>query len=348
MDIQVAEAYVREAAELHHSFSVVDAHLDLAGEILLRHRLKEEQVIKKRYLKNFQSAGIRLVFSSIYVEDGNLSEGLENALAQIREISREIEALEEVMLVRSKQELEQVLLQKKIGILLYMEGLECIGEDVDKLDMLYEKGVRGASLVWSRQGALATGCCRALEHRQIQGGLSEAGVRAVKRLEKLSMFLDVSHLNDEGYGQVCRIAEKPFLATHSGSRSVYDSYRNMTDEQMRLLAEKGGIMGVNGCKYIAGSLSGEHLQMLCRHIEHEAEVIGTEHIGYGFDLCDPYSEAAKALQGKKYKDRDDCLLNHGQIPLLSAALLQRGMKKEELIEVIGGNFIRYLKNLLPD
>ena len=76
------------------------------------------------------------------------------------------------------------------------------------------------------------------------------------------MFLDVSHLNDEGFEQICRLTEKPFLATHSGSRAVYDSYRNLTDKQLFELAGRGGVAGVNGCKYIAGSLSGNHLEML--------------------------------------------------------------------------------------
>ena len=346
MDIKIRQEYLEKAMELHRSFPVVDAHLDLAGEILLRHRAGEEGVIEKYYLKDFKAAGIRLVFSSVYVENGELQNGWENALAQIGALKEDIKALSEVELVRNKTELEGVLANNKIGILLYMEGLECIGEDIDKLDELYEMGVRGASLVWSRKGALATGCCKALEHWQVPGALSPAGIEAVKRLETLSMFLDVSHLNDEGYEQICQIAGKPFLATHSGSRAVYDNYRNMTDEQMGALAERGGIMGVNGCKYIAGSTEGNHLQMLCRHIGYEVDKIGAEHVGYGFDLCDSYSRAKAALHGSVYTDQDDCLLSHGQVPLVTAALLQRGMKETDVSRIIGKNFIDYLGKII--
>ena len=84
-------------------------------------------------------------------------------------------------------------------------------------------------------------------------------------------------------------------------------------------------MGINGCQCIAGSLRGNHLEMLCRHIEHEVTVMGAEHVGYGFDLCDSYDEAGAALRGESRVCRNDCLLNHGQIPLVTAALLQRGM-----------------------
>lgn len=347
MDIQVSQEYLEKAVALHERCPVVDAHLDLAGEILLRHKAGEEQTIRKHYLKDFRTGRVRLVFSSIYVENGELDHAWENAVEQIEALKTEIARMPEIALVCDRNGLNAVLAGAQIGILIYMEGLECIGEDVDKLNELYRMGVRGASLTWSRKGPLATGCCRASEYRQIPGGLTKAGIQAVKRIEELSMFLDVSHLNDEGYEEVCRIAQKPFLATHSGSRAVYDSYRNMTDRQMQALADRGGIMGMNGCKYIAGSLNGNHLEMLCRHIEHEVKETGAAHVGYGFDLCDSYGRAKAALRGGIYADQDDCLLSHSQVPLVTAALLQRGMSEEDACRIIGGNFMDYLWKTLP-
>ena len=347
MDIKVRREYLEQAMALHKHQPVVDAHLDLAGEILMRHESGEREVIKKYYLDNFRKAGIKLVFSSIFVENENLDRAWENAMDQIRVLREEVEELPEVMLVRNKAELNTLLSGDQIGILIYMEGLECIGEDIDKLDELYKMGIRGASLIWSRKGALATGCCTAWDKCEKKGPLTEAGIRAIQRLEKLSMFLDISHLNDEGYEQVCRLSGRPFLATHSSARAVYDSYRNLTDAQMKALADAGGIMGVNGCKYIAGSLEGNHLEMLCRHVEYEVEKIGSAHVGYGFDLCDSYQRAKAVLEGRTCQDQDDCLLDHSQIPLLTAALLQRGMKEEDVCRIIGGNFMDYLKKTLP-
>lgn len=347
MDITVNADSMERAMALHGSSPVVDAHLDLAGEILIRHKTGERDVIQKYYLDNFKKAGIKLIFSSIFVENKNLDRAWENAMDQIRVLKKEIKSLPEVMLVTNRQELNDLLAGDRIGILIYMEGLECIGDDIDKLDELYQMGIRGASFVWSRKGALATGCCTAWEKCEKKGPLTEAGIRALERLEQLSMFLDISHLNDEGYEQVCRLAGRPFLATHSGSRAVFDSYRNLTDDQMRALAASGGVMGVNGCKYIAGSLDGNHLEMLCRHVEHEVAQIGSEHVGYGFDLCDSYQRGKAVLEGRTTTGQDDCLADHSQIPLLTAALLQRGMKEEDVRRIIGGNFVDYLRKMLP-
>ena len=347
MDLRIEEQYREQAEKLHRDNPTVDAHLDLAGEILLRNKAGEREVIRRRYLSDFQRAGIKLVVSSVYVENANLSWAWENALEQIKALKEDIAELEGIVFIKSGRDIDRVLQEGKTGILLYMEGLDCIGEDIARLEELYNLGVRGASLTWSRPNALATGCCKALEHKQIPGGLSQAGVRAVRKLEELFMVLDVSHLNDEGFEQVCQIAERRFIATHSGSRQVYGSFRNLTDPQMFALACQGGIMGMNGCKYIAGSIEGNHLEMLCRHIEYEVEKIGAEHVGYGFDLCDSYDRARAALKGEVCTDRDDCLLNHGKVPLVTAALLQRGMGKEEAEKIIGGNFIRYFKEILP-
>lgn len=348
MDLRVKEEFLKEAMELHRDTPVVDAHLDLAGEVLLRNQAGERDIVWQYYLSDFRKAGIKLVVSSVYVENGMLDAAWENALAQIAALKEDIKGHEELMIVRNAEDVESLMESNRIGILLYMEGLDCIGEDIERLDELYALGVRGASLTWSRENALAVGCCRALEHRQITGGLSETGIRAIKKMENLSMFLDISHLNDEGFEQVCRTAQRSFIATHSGSRKVYDSYRNLTDGQMEALARQGGIMGMNGCKYIAGSLQENHLEMLCRHIVYEVEKVGAEHVGYGFDLCDSYGRARAALQGIAYTDQDDCLLHHGQVPLVTAALLQSGLSREDVHRIVGKNFMDYFRENLPN
>lgn len=355
MDILIKEEFLHKAIALHEKVPVVDAHLDLAGEVLIRSQLGEKEIIRRHYLKNWQIAGIRLIVSSVYVPTRVLKQGgskaaWENALKQVDGLLKDMEGMEEVMPVRNRKDLKRAVKGEKIGILVYMEGLDCIGEELGRLETLYQMGVRGASLTWSRKNALATGCCKAGERIRITGGLTETGREAVRELERLSMFLDVSHLNDDGFEDVKKTAEKPFCATHSCAKTVYDNYRNLTDAQMEYLAGQGGVMGLNGCKYIAGSLSGNHLEMLCRHAEYEVEKAGEEHVGFGFDLCDSYDEADRALFGGqtgKAPELCDCLLHHGQIPLLTAALLQRGMEEKKVTGIMGGNFIQYFNSVLP-
>ena len=363
MDLVVKEEFRRRAEALHRANPVVDAHLDLAGEILIRQRLGEREIIRSRYLPGWKRAGINLIVSSIYVPDDVLQRGgvlaaWEDALSQISALEREIEAARELMAVRSRSDLQKAVSGEGIGILIYMEGLDCIGEDLERLSELYDLGVRGASLTWSRRNALAAGCCKAGQRIRISGGLTELGKSAVRRMERLSLFLDVSHLNDDGFEDVKKIARRPFCATHSGAKAVCENYRNLTDELMEALASRDGVMGLNGCKYIAGSLSGNHLEMLCRHAEYEVNRMGPGHVGFGFDLCDSYDAAKADLdyadrigRGERSEKREielcDCLPDHGSIPLLSAALLQRGMEEETVRGIMGGNFVRYFEKVLP-
>lgn len=346
-NLEIKKEYMEQARRLHRDFPVVDAHLDLAGELLFRVENGEENPLHAHYLNNFRAGGLNVVVSSVYIREEELPEkGLRSALDQISVLLSQIDKNEEFAHIRTAEDMEQVIREDRIGILLYMEGLDAIGRDRKLLRILWELGVRGASLTWSRRNALANGCCKAGQRIQIPGGLSSDGCAAVREMERLGMFLDVSHLNDDGFEDVCRIAKKPFAATHSNSRTVSFNYRNLSDGQMKKLGEHGGVMGLNGCGCIAGCTAGEEpLEMLCRHVEYEVSVIGIDRVGYGFDFCDSYEEAEPKMPG--IRSRGDCLKDHSHIPELTAALLQRGMSAEDAKKLIGGNWTAYFRNMLP-
>lgn len=345
--MKIEKKYMDLAMELHRNYPVVDAHLDLAGELLFRKKMGEKNPLKIHYLENLRICGCNLVVSSIYIRNEELPEmGLREALDQISALLEAIDLNPEFLLVRTAQDLNRVIREDRIGILLYMEGLDCIGRDIRLLRILWELGVRGASLTWSRRNALASGCCKASEQINISGGLSADGYLAVEEMERMGMFLDVSHLNDEGFADICKSAGAAFAATHSNSRSVHFHYRNMTDEQIKELAARGGVMGLNGCDCIVGSSCGPvSLEMLCRHVEHVVSLVGINYVGYGFDFCDSYMEAEPRLP--LAWNRSDCLGDHSHVPELTAALLKRGMREEDAVKVIGGNWVRYFRKLLP-
>ncbi len=369
----------KSALQLHQQIPVVDAHNDLAGELLLRHRHGETNVIQNLYLSNWKEAGFQLIVSSIYIENdvfypsaditwingwqtGSLvwEQGFQNALEQIQVIKEEIHELsDELCLITSHKELEEVKNRKKIGILLYMEGLDCIGSDLSKIHKLYELGVRGASLTWSRPNLLATGCCTATRFEDIPGCITELGLQAIQELEQHHMFLDISHLNNEGWQQLQDYYKSksfsnhqtgsfakhiPYVATHSNSYRVHANYRNLTDHQIQCLAAQGGIMGFNACKYIVGSNDPkQYPDAMCEHIEHAVSIAGAEHVGLGFDLCDSYTRG-------KYQtyaiEPEDCLENHKKALLLTARLLERGMSEQTVLQILGLNWLQYLEVLL--
>lgn len=353
--MKLEACYIAKAKEIHHTGPVVDTHLDLAGELVFRVRNGEENPLRDIYLPIFRESEFDLIVSSIYLQDQELPEGgLRAALEQIVVLKEQIRKNPEFLEVRTVEDLNRCLEEHLVGIILYMEGLDCIGSDVRLLTALWELGVRGASLTWSRRNLLASGCCRASECREISGGLSQEGFDAIQEMERLGMFVDVSHLNDEGFEEIRQTATRPFLATHSNSRTVSFNYRNLTDEQMKNLADQGGMAGLNGCVYLVSETAEEEqpdengvycLEKLCKHVEHMVEVMGQEHVGYGFDFCDSYTAAERKSEGQPHYE--DCLLNHRNVPLLTAALLQRGMEEQTVREIVGENFVRYFRKILP-
>ncbi len=353
--MKLEEQYKKKAEEIHRTGPVVDTHLDLAGELVFRVRNGEENPLRDIYLPAFREGGFDLVVSSVYLQNQELPEGgLRAALEQIVVLKEQIRKNPEFLEVRTVEDLNRCLEEHLIGIILYMEGLDCIGADVRLLDALWELGVRGASLTWSRRNLLASGCCKASERREIRGGLSPEGFDAIREMERLGMFVDVSHLNDDGFEEIWKTASRPFLATHSNSRTVSFNYRNLTDGQMKALASQGGMAGLNGCVYLVSETAEEEqpdengvycLEKLCKHVEYMVEVMGPEHVGYGFDFCDSYTAAERKAEGQPHYD--DCLLNHRNVPLLTAALLQRGMEEETVRGIVGENFVRYFRKILP-
>ena len=116
---------------------------------------------------------------------------------------------------------------------------------------------------------------------------------------------------------------------------------------MEILAERGGVIGLNGCDSIVGCTGGEDpLEMLCRHVEHEIQTVGIEYVGLGLDFCDSYTEAEPGFA--RTIRPADCLGNHSRAPELTAALLQRGMSREDAEKFIGGNWISFFRKVLPD
>ncbi len=346
--MEMQSSYLTQARRLHRECPVVDAHLDLAAELYFRKRSGEKEPLRDRYLKNLRIGGFNLIVSSVYVSDSLLPEmGLRAALDQIAVLLEELDKNKDFLAVRNRKDLDRMLQEDRIGVLMYMEGLDCIGNDRSLLRILWELGVRGASLTWSRRNALASGCCRGGEFREIRGGLSEDGFQAVHELERLGMFLDVSHLNDDGFADLMQASSGPVAATHSDSRAVHFHYRNLTDAQLRKIGERGGVVGLNGCDCIAGCAGGaDPLETLCRHVEHASKLAGAGHVGYGFDFCDGLNDSEPKTVFRE--SHGDLLVDHSHVPELTAALLQRGMDEECVKGVIGGNWVRFFREALPE
>lgn len=335
------------AFNLHKNNVVVDTHLDLAGEIYNRHLAGEKEVIKNRYLSNFKKAGFNIIVSSLFLDDIFLPEmALRMTLGQISALMEDVETCNgEVVLIKTKKQLQNVVEENKIGIILSFEGLEPIGNDIRMLKIFYELGVRAAGLVWSRRNYVADGCSFSPVEEGQKGGLTKFGVSVVRKMEEMNMLIDVSHLNDEGFWDIIKFTNKPFIASHSNVRNIHSRMRNLTDDQIKAIASRNGVIGINAYKNIAGVGEGEDpIKKLADHIEYMVNLVGAKHVGYGFDLCNNFYDSE--LKFKYVTHNSDSLNSHAEAVLLTEELLKRGITEDDAKLIIGGNFYRVFHEIL--
>lgn len=195
-------------------------------------------------------------------------------LSESKDLIRQVTSFDEIL----KNEKED-----RISALLTLEGGEILEGNADNLTAFHEKGVRMITLTWNYDNEL--GHC----HFDTKGkGLTKLGFEVVERMEEMHMIPDVSHGSDALFFDVCKVAKKPFVASHSNARSVYNRTRNMSDEMIRELAEHGGVMGMNFFAGFASAKAKEdgicYLEDILVHMKHVVNVGGIECLGLGSDF----------------------------------------------------------------
>ena len=323
----------------------IDGHFDMLGDVCTRRRNGEREVIKRLYYPAFAAGHVTGVVASLFVDSCYLPYGaLENAMEQVSALHCEIaESQDILMLATCAEDFLEAARQNKLAILMSFEGAEPVSSCM-MLHGFYAMGVRGLGLAWSRRNPAADGCdfMGGLK----KGGLTSYGVDLVHEAEKLSMLIDVSHLSDEGVEDVLNSTSCPIIATHSNARSIAGNNRNLTDAQMREIARRDGMAGLNGCSIIVSETKeGASREKLMEHMDHMIDVMGEDHVGFGFDFCDQFltSSSPKDLTRMPYVSFD-LVGGHGALPEFIEELRAHGYIEERLKKVAGENWLRLFKN----
>lgn len=188
-------------------------------------------------------------------------------------------------LARNLGELEENLRAGKMSAFLTIEGGRAVDGSLEKLERFYEMDVRLISLTWNHPNCFGFPNSRNAE--DMRRGLTDFGKEAVVRMQELGMLVDVSHLSDGGFYDVDRLCSRPYVASHSNCRELSAHPRNLTDDMLRRMAEKGGVMGINFCPQIlddAQTGKESRIEMMVRHIRHAVQVGGEDCVGIGSDF----------------------------------------------------------------
>ncbi len=216
---------------------------------------------------------------------------------------------------------------------LHLEGAEPIGTALHELEVLHAAGLRSLGLVWSRRNAFATGVPFGFPGSPDQGpGLTDAGRALVRACGELGIVIDLSHLNERGFWEVADLSDAPLVASHSNAHVLCASPRNLTDDQLRAIGERGGLVGIN---FFPGFLRADGAEdpetpitLIAEHAAHVAQVAGPACVGLGSDFDGATMPSA--------------LRDVTGLPALLDTLRSAGFTDVELEGIASGNWRRVL------
>ncbi|MDR3279532.1 MAG: dipeptidase [Synergistaceae bacterium] len=341
------ERFLIRAKELIEDSFAMDAHFDLAMDFDDRRELGAVGVYTDRHDALVRVGGWNCLVSSLFIHSWQIPEmGLRKALDQISAlISEEREQPDKLALCATMAEVDAANASGRVGVIISFEGADPLGCDGRLLQVFYRLGVRAIGLAWSRRNYAADGCSFKPLKEGMKGGLTNFGVELLEEAERLGMLVDVSHLNDEGVSDVARYATRPFIASHSDCRALVPVMRNLTDEQIKLIADKGGVVGMNGVSPFVSSDDRDDIGPLelSSHIDHIVSLVGDDFVGLGLDCCDRLADLYASVPNLKSYDT---MRDHSRLPELVAVLLEKGYKDESVRKIIGGNFRRVYEEVI--
>ncbi|MBE7036892.1 MAG: membrane dipeptidase, partial [Ruminococcaceae bacterium] len=260
-------------------YCVIDGHCDTVCELMKRGENLEQNdlCVSLLSMKKYKSY---IQFFALFVNDetetpfqrvNELLRFYQNQLTQFQK---------EIVPVRSACDFEAVLSKGQIGAMLTLENGRSLEGNIKNLYFLYEQGARALGLTWNGANELCDGI--GVEEG---GGLTAFGREVVSTMNELGMIVDVSHISERGFWDVLRESKQPVMATHSNSKTICGHKRNLTDEQIRALSEKGGVMGLNLYPdFLAYDAKTVGWEDCIRHIKQIISVGGEDCIALGSDF----------------------------------------------------------------
>ena len=305
---------------------IIDLHCDTISEITASN---EALLSNGRHfdLLRAKEAGICLQVFALFSSSREADSSLREILIQIDKFYQELEQnSSHVFQILGSNDLQRVDQTDKIACLLHLEGAEAVGNDLAIFRQLCRMGLRSIGLTWNYSNQLAGGIAEGGN----AGGLTCQGKRILKEMEQSGILLDLSHISEEAFFEALECYNKPAMVTHANARAVCNHPRNLSDKQLKLLAENGGIIGLNQVAHFikAGKAT---LEDFLNHAVYISDLIGVKHLALGSDF-----------------DGTDSLVLPGveAYATLEQSLYNRGFLPQEVEMIFQQNALRVMKGVL--
>ena len=269
------------------------------------------------------------IFLGQFKEADRYTRGYEEALVMLERLHKELNVYsDEISVTATLADLEENMKRNKISAVSTIEEGGILENSMDRLQTLYEKGVRLITLLWNYEN------CLGFPNGSLEGGLKPFGIQVVEEMNQWGMIVDVSHLSDQGFWDVNLHSKQPFIASHSNAREVCRHQRNLTDDMLRALGNAGGVAGLNLYPIFLGQTKDSKIQEMVAHIQHMMKMGGEEVIAIGTDFDGFDGIDTMEIQ------------NIGEMNKLYVALHKAGLSELQLEKLWYKNALRVIQDVL--
>lgn len=319
---------------------VIDMHCDTMKAILDNRDIGKNINLKNNNLtvdiEKMKQGDYMLQVFAAYT-DIKEGDSLVNSLRTIDLFHNEIEAnKDDIGIVLTYNDILKNIEQNKMSALLSIEEGACCKGNIQLLRNFYRLGVRMMTLTWNYENEL--GFPNEIINNKLvcDRGLKDRGFEFIEEMENLGIIIDVSHLSDAGFYDILNNTKKPFVASHSNARSICNHRRNMTDDMIKKLADRGGVMGLNFYSNFLNENTKfsdlSKLDDMIKHLKHIKNIGGIEVIGLGSDF-----------------DGIDCKVeieNASKMQILAEKIKKEGFTEDEVEHIFYKNVLNLFKEIL--
>jgi membrane dipeptidase len=344
--IELSAAQEARAARLHNDAVVVNA-LDTSYSIL-----------EDKYFQKLRTGGVDVTW--VTVGGGSLTETVDEAAKMLATIAKNSD---EMVQVTTAAEMEQAKRDGKVAVLFGTQNASCVEDDPRRLEVLYRLGYRCMGITYSGGNYLGAGCGERTRETQ---GLSFAGVDVLNEMNRLGILVDMSHSGDATTWDVLKLSKKTVVFTHCNARALIDTARNKPDDQIKAMADTGGVMGVVALSRMLNLNPREAtLEDMLDHIDYIVNLVGVDHVGIGLDQTDATERFAKPPARPELPNwrmrRPDMLgtfedfysvpyakdiSDNSMVPNITRGLVARGYSDEDILKIMGGNWLRVFEEVI--
>ena len=300
--------------------------------------------------ESLHSGGVAAMNATIAIFE-KYAEEMDAISTWLRRIRERSDTLQQATSVKDILQAKQ---DGKTGVIFGWQNASPIENDLDRLAVFHRLGVRIIQLTYNERNLLGNGC-----FERTDDGLSNFGIDAVREMNQLGILIDLSHVGDRTTMEAIELSEQPVAATHANARSFVDHVRNKTDDALKLIAEKGGVIGTTPYPVFLRRGFEATLRDYGDAVDDMVERVGIDHVGIGTDYVQDqpkeFFDLITAFQGMRPNprrqdypdtiDHPEGIETPDKMSGIARELLGRGYSQEDVTKVLGGNWLRLFRQV---